>query len=57
MIHGDLATRNVLLGENNLVKVADFGLAHHLQSGYKYKKKGKVKYNILFDDNLLGSKY
>ena len=43
MIHGDLATRNVLLAENNLVKVADFGLARHLQSGYKYKKKGKVQ--------------
>jgi FMS-like tyrosine kinase 1 len=46
VIHGDLATRNVLLADNNLVKVADFGLARHLQSDYKYKKKEKVQNNV-----------
>lgn len=29
-IHRDLASRNCLVGENNVVKVADFGLARHV---------------------------
>ena len=27
MLHGDLAARNILLAENNVVKISDFGLA------------------------------
>eukprot|EP00730_Choanoeca_flexa_P000050 TRINITY_DN10020_c0_g1_i2.p1 TRINITY_DN10020_c0_g1~~TRINITY_DN10020_c0_g1_i2.p1 ORF type:complete len:690 (+),score=216.33 TRINITY_DN10020_c0_g1_i2:37-2106(+) len=34
-LHGDLAARNVLLGENNLIKLADFGTCHRLPAGKK----------------------
>ena len=39
-IHRDLATRNVLVGNDFAVKVADFGMSQNLYSGYYFKIKG-----------------
>ena len=42
VIHGDLATRNILLCENNVVKICDFGLAKSIYKNDIYTKKGEV---------------
>ncbi|KAL1129987.1 hypothetical protein AAG570_012930, partial [Ranatra chinensis] len=39
VLHGDLAARNILLAEENVVKICDFGFARHMNSG-NYCKKG-----------------
>lgn len=39
-MHGDLAARNILLCENNIVKICDFGLAKTMYKDDNYKKKG-----------------
>ncbi|CAG7728155.1 unnamed protein product [Allacma fusca] len=36
VIHGDLATRNVLVFDNNVVKITDFGLSHKLYNYINY---------------------
>ena len=41
-IHRDLATRNCLVGENNVVKVADFGMSRSLYSSYYYRIRGRA---------------
>ncbi|CAG7713571.1 unnamed protein product, partial [Allacma fusca] len=38
VIHGDLATRNVLVFENNVVKITDFGLSRKLYGCANYVK-------------------
>ncbi|KAF2903029.1 hypothetical protein ILUMI_03161 [Ignelater luminosus] len=40
VLHGDLAARNILLTENNIVKICDFGLAKSMYKDDNYKKKG-----------------
>ncbi|EFN61650.1 Vascular endothelial growth factor receptor 1 [Camponotus floridanus] len=40
VLHGDLAARNILLCENNIVKICDFGLAKTMYKDDNYKKKG-----------------
>ncbi|PSN38416.1 hypothetical protein C0J52_16327, partial [Blattella germanica] len=40
VLHGDLAARNVLLADDNIVKICDFGLARSMYKSDNYKKKG-----------------
>ena len=40
-IHRDLATRNILVGNDFAVKVADFGMSQNLYSGYYFRIKGQ----------------
>lgn len=42
VLHGDLAARNILLADNNVVKICDFGLAKNMYKENNYKKKGDV---------------
>lgn len=46
VIHGDLATRNVLLTDNNVVKICDFGLAKEMYKDYNYLMSSKVILNL-----------
>ena len=39
-IHRDLAARNVLVGENNISKIADFGLSRLIDEGYYHAREG-----------------
>lgn len=49
-IHRDLAARNVLVAENNLCKVGDFGLARLVKVGLW--KKPEAGYGVLFSKPL-----
>lgn len=46
IIHGDLAARNVLLCENNVVKICDFGLARSMYKSSNYVKKEDVSSEV-----------
>ena len=45
-IHRDVATRNCLVGDNDVVKIADFGLSRSLYDSVYYRVKGKAKMPI-----------
>lgn len=45
VLHGDLAARNVLLCDDNVVKICDFGLARSMYKTDNYRKKGEVIFN------------
>ncbi|XP_042886460.1 vascular endothelial growth factor receptor 2-like isoform X4 [Penaeus japonicus] len=40
VLHGDLAARNLLLADNNVVKISDFGLSRDMYRTDIYMKKG-----------------
>uniref|UniRef100_A0A1L8DJT8 Protein tyrosine kinase n=2 Tax=Nyssomyia neivai TaxID=330878 RepID=A0A1L8DJT8_9DIPT len=42
ILHGDLAARNILLCDDNVVKIFDFGLARSMYKSNNYKKQGKA---------------
>lgn len=42
MIHRDLAARNILIGEDNIAKVSDFGLARDVGGVEEYIKNNQV---------------
>ena len=39
IMHGDLAARNILIGENRVAKVSDFGLSKSMYDNIRYKKQ------------------
>lgn len=44
VLHGDLAARNILLADDNIVKICDFGLAKNIYKNDEYKKKDDVSW-------------
>ncbi|XP_065897512.1 uncharacterized protein [Dysidea avara] len=59
IIHRDLACRNVLVGENNAMKIADFGLSKHLYDDPVYVKNqdGKLPIRWMAIEAILERKY
>ena len=53
VLHGDLAARNILLADDGVVKVADFGLARQLFHDYNYKKQNPVGFPFFKYSNFL----
>ncbi|CAF1581702.1 unnamed protein product [Adineta ricciae] len=58
-IHRDLAARNVLLAENRICKIADFGLARDLTQTYYYRKQtdGRVPVKWMSPEALFDRKF
>ncbi|XP_058117772.1 platelet-derived growth factor receptor alpha-like [Anopheles ziemanni] len=59
VFHGDLAARNILLCEKNVVKISDFGLARVFNHGTYYKKtsKDRVPFKWLSLESMSNQKY
>jgi len=48
VVHGDLATRNILLTAKKVAKITDFGLARQLYSYSVYVKKQNVRNDFIY---------
>lgn len=54
-LHRDLAVRNILLTENNIIKVADFGLARRIPDGqdfWRLDKAGRLPVKYMAPETL-----
>lgn len=47
ILHGDLAARNILLAEDNVVKICEFGLARSIYKNDEYQKKENVSFLLV----------
>lgn len=50
LIHRDLAARNVLIGDNNIAKICDFGLARVIEDDEYCPRQGTL---YLFPQSVL----
>jgi serine/threonine protein kinase len=46
VVHADLAARNILLFNNGVVKITDFGLSRQLYTYATYVKKQQVRFRV-----------
>ena len=57
-VHRDLAARSVLLGDNKVVKVADFGLSRHLyEDAYQTKNAKKLPMKWMPPESIATLRY
>ena len=42
LVHRDLAARNILIGEDDVAKVSDFGLARDIKGAKEYVRNNQV---------------
>ena len=42
LVHCDMATRNILIGEDNVARISDFGLARDAGGGEEYIRSNQV---------------
>lgn len=56
-IHRDLAARNCLVGENNQVKVADFGLSRIIEDEYTAREGAKFPIKWTAPESLQYNKF